>query len=103
MYYDIADKLMVPPDPGCMLRPVSMEGANAINITIDLVVLDTSVRANVFGSNDLQNWDLLSMGGAYGAVGTYRLAVTSIAHRYIRLNFTGDGTMLRVCLETHRL
>lgn len=104
MYTQVASKLVATQAADEFSQAAGMAGGNAVfaEVTAFTVSLSggTSPKLVVVleGSNDLQNWSLLSDMGSAGefvemaAPGYGRLQVESIAAAYVRLKFTYSGS-----------
>ncbi|MBK9387306.1 MAG: hypothetical protein IPN34_21025 [Planctomycetes bacterium] len=95
MYVIVADKLSCTSNTGDYSQAVSMEGANAVLLTllVHTKSASTTVDASLEGSNDLQNWSNSGLTGSTSLTATTigfaaPLKVTGIAYRYIRVKFT---------------
>jgi hypothetical protein len=99
MYLEVAEKLVVS-SSGSFTRAFSMDGANTVSVTFEIVAFAANTIVTVQEGNDLQNWEDSDSSTTKTTVGSFVFSGKAIGSRYARLKITGSGTVLSACVET---
>lgn len=99
----VADTLAIPASNTCFTQAMSMQGANAVQVSFILITLGGSsgLTPTLEGSNDMTNWSLVT---SYSAISTAGFQVpsasTQIAWQYVRLKLAaGSGGTIIVTAD----